>query len=381
AAVYEEKSWFDQAISSLQKAISLDPSIAESYVMMTAVCLQQNDSVGADKAIADGLKRLPQNPFLLFTVASLKYQQKDTNGALKAVSEILSLHPDHAMTYTFDAQIQTQLKNWAAVKKDLDSLLSLERPIPSALDFVSLLNYKLNSVDRYKTLIQRANVNRELGDFQSALSDAKDAIKLKSGEASGYFELARSTYLLEKFEDACDAADSCVRLSRYLDQDMYFLQALASLAAMKPSATQFARNRFQWIIEHYNGSTFEPESNQSFLSAVYLLLMDKSRSDKSAQDELSPEVLKRLSEIPAGKWPSPMRDFLQGKIDEKQLYAAADTDLKRSQLHCMLGLKYFFEKRMSIANQQFEWVCKNSKKSCDEYPICQSYSRILTKKK
>lgn len=244
--------------------------------------------------------------------------------------------------------------DWASAKRELTNLLSIN-PLP------------FGPISRGNCLIRLASVNTNLNDFEAARNNILESVPISKD--SPYWYLAHSCYQCGRIDEAEQAMKSFHEHSAeynrpdLLEPDLIFLQAMIDLTR---DARKEACSELQNYLSRQEPSESCLEDDDVLRAPILLLMLGTSLNDEKAVSAAREE----LSKISEAKWPSQFASFLEGKGDKQALITAADTDIKKTQLHCFTGLKSWFENDSAQAKSEFEWVIQNGVKSIPEYTLC-----------
>lgn len=89
----------DGALDDLNKAVSINPKVAETYNGRAIARLQKGDSDGALADYEKAIELKPSLPSALSGRGYFRYQKRDFDGALSDFSKAIEFYPDYGETY------------------------------------------------------------------------------------------------------------------------------------------------------------------------------------------------------------------------------------------------------------------------------------------
>lgn len=176
------------------KAIEQNPFITDAYELRGVV--RQNLGMTTD-AIADyekALEMAPYNKGILFNKALAQEEIRDYEGADSTFRRLLKSYPAYSEGYLGRAKLLLAKGDTAAAKTDIDHALRLDK----------------NAVNGY---VMRADIAiNGSKDFEQALKDMDEAIKLQPKYAGFYINRAYLRHELDDFHGAMDDYDIALQL-------------------------------------------------------------------------------------------------------------------------------------------------------------------------
>lgn len=188
-------------------AIERNPFITDAYEIRGVA--RQNQGKHAE-AIADydtALSQLPDNRGIMFNKALAQEEVNDLQGALDTYNKILASHPGYDNAYIGRAKVSLAMKDTIAAKADLDKAIEINK----------------NSSNAYA---MRADIAiKSSKDFNSALADMNEAIKLQPRFAGYFINRAFLRYNLDDYFGAMADYDYALTLDP-LNTVAYFNRGL-----------------------------------------------------------------------------------------------------------------------------------------------------------
>lgn len=276
AKPYLAKAYFFRSIAKLNledyrgaeedatTAIEINPYLTDAWEVRGVA--RQN--LGKDaEAIADydkALELLPRNRQLLFNKALALQDVKDIEGADSTFRELLEYYPNFDSGYIGRARLNLEKKDTVAASADIDKALSINK----------------NALNAY---IIRADIaiNRSQ-DFESALADMNEAVRLQPRLAGLYVNRAYLRYKLDDFFGAMADFDYALQLDP-LNETALFNR---SLLEMETAANDKALEDLNRIIE-LNPANTRAYYNRSIVNNA------KGEYARAAQD-----ISKVIEEVP-----------------------------------------------------------------------------------
>ena len=208
AKPYLAKPYFLRAIAKLNledytgaevdasKAIDLNPYLTDAWEVRGVARQNLGNSAGAITDYDHALELIPRNRQLLFNKAMAQDDVKDFVGADSTYSALLTYYPGFDNGYLGRARLRLEQADTTAALADIDKALSINR------------NAFNGYIMRADILIHRNE------DFQSALSDMDEAVKLQPRMAGLYVNRAYLRYRLDDYFGAMADFDYAIELDR-----------------------------------------------------------------------------------------------------------------------------------------------------------------------
>lgn len=165
-------------------AIERNPFIADAYEVRGVARQNLGNPQGAIADYNRALELLPENRGLLYNKALAQQDVKDFDGASDTYAQLLKAYPGYENAYLGRAKLRLELGDTIPAKADLDKALEINKNLAGAY-------------------VLRAGIYLDGGaDFQNALSNLDEAIKLLPREAGLYINRAYARYKLDDFDGA-----------------------------------------------------------------------------------------------------------------------------------------------------------------------------------
>jgi tetratricopeptide (TPR) repeat protein len=173
AAAYEAADHKDNAEAMYRQAISLEPTLADTYVSLARLYAGQGRLEEEQALYEQGLAAAPTSGTLYVAYAESLLNKGDQEGAddLLVIAEQVS---PKAETLVARAAVYSGLREYDAVMRDLQAAVQKE---PGNLE----------------AMIALGDLHRDLGDTKKAQHWYAEASKLSPGIAAGRLRLSRLT--------------------------------------------------------------------------------------------------------------------------------------------------------------------------------------------
>ena len=306
AKPYLAKAYFFRSIAKLNledyrgaeedasKAIELNPYLTDAWEVRGVA--RQNLGMNTE-AIADydqALELLPRNRQLLFNKALALHDIHDIEGADSTFRELLEYYPGFDSGYLGRARLSLEKQDTVAAVADIEKALSINK----------------NALNAY---IMRADVAiNQAKDFESALADMNEAIRLQPRHAGLYVNRAYLRYELDDFFGAMADFDYALQLDP-LNETALFNRALLE---METAANDKALEDLNRIIE------LNPLNTRAYYNRAIV------NSAKGLNRDAIADISKVIEEVPELPEPYYMRAQLYYELKELN---NADRDYKRAE--------------------------------------------------
>lgn len=159
---------FSGAEADADEAIKRNPFLSDAYEVRGVARQNLGNYQGAIDDYDKALSQLPDNRGIMFNKSLAQSETGHNDEALATLDRLIEAHPGFDAAYTGRAKVRLAVKDTVNARADLDRALSLNP----------------NSANAY---VMRADISmRSDGNFQAALNDMNEAIKLQPRFA-GYF--------------------------------------------------------------------------------------------------------------------------------------------------------------------------------------------------
>ena len=140
------------------------------------------------------------------------FQDGDFSGAIRSYSDCINLDPEVAEPYFLRGNARSAIKEYADAIQDYTS--ATRHKNRTFLDFGldRHIEIELGNPFLYMVIFNRANAEAELDDFEGALSDYSESIRLHPDSAESFFNRGNTRMDLYKFEEAVGDYDRAFSL-------------------------------------------------------------------------------------------------------------------------------------------------------------------------
>ena len=223
---------YESAIGDYDKAIQLKPNFAEAYVNCCNAKYRLGDSKGAADSYSKAVGIHPDSAEIYYNRCYAKYNVsnyecvfmdfdtakinlRDYNAVLADYEEIIRFNPEDANAYTNRGKVKYYLGNYEAAIEDFDEAILIRlNLIDSVLTLLSKIDYYDDRVERglrdidslqmylIVTYLNRGLAKAKLGDYEAAIENYNEVIRLKPYFAIAYYYRGLAYEILGKKEEA-----------------------------------------------------------------------------------------------------------------------------------------------------------------------------------
>ncbi len=156
--------------------IERNPYFNNVFYLRGVVRQQMQNYSGAIEDYLEGLKHSPSNRDLLNNLAIAYTQSEQYDAALASYNEVISNYPSYAPAYLTRGQFHIIQGDTLAARADYDKAIELNKNISEAYELRAMLRVKYDN------------------DYQGALQDMNDAVRLNPKRAETYINRALIRY-------------------------------------------------------------------------------------------------------------------------------------------------------------------------------------------
>lgn len=175
--VHRRKNQFPDAIQDLNRALQVTPRSAPAYATLGKVKLESRDHPGAYEALVRAQQLDPKNVEAIISMASLLYLTNQPQEAIEEVDKAIALDPFHGMAFVTRAHARVDHKDFQGALADFNQALRLA---PGDA--------------RANLLVGRGDAHFRLGQTARAIADYRKAL-----EATPPSEFARSSLMIATY--------------------------------------------------------------------------------------------------------------------------------------------------------------------------------------
>jgi tetratricopeptide (TPR) repeat protein/S1-C subfamily serine protease len=226
SSILEELSKYEEALKSIEVAISLKPDDLILRHQKATILLGQKN-YAASIAIETDLIRIKPEWFFYSMRGLAKQRMGDYKGALKDTDLVIQLNPNNGLNYAFRSLCKLQLGDYKGALKDADRAIEINPE--NDLNYVAISSVKLFLQD-YKGALKdanraieinprngdhysnRGNIKAVTGDNKGAISDFSKAIQLNPKNSYYYSSRASIKYKLGEKVEAINDANKAIQI-------------------------------------------------------------------------------------------------------------------------------------------------------------------------
>jgi tetratricopeptide (TPR) repeat protein len=232
-----------------------------------------------------------------------------------------------------------------------------------------LKNYDYTEAIRLNSRYALAFNNRGLAwqenqDHDNAIQDYNEAIRLDPNNALAFRNRGGAWREKYDFDKAVKDYNEAIRLDpKYVRA--FYGRSVVKLSDRRDGAAADCRRVLE--LEGPTGSL-----------GVYAVIVGHLAARFAKDDAAAKEFLGHAGKLKAD-WPKPVVDHLAGTIDAVALLKLADTDDKRTEARCFLGLKLIADGKADVAEPHLEWVRDHGTKGYVQYGMAVAELKRLAK--
>ena len=230
------------------------------------------------------IQRMDDPSYYLFQ-ANQFYQQGDYDGAINCYDDCIRLVPDVSELYFLRGNAKAEKKDYHGAKLDYD--LAIENQDRPHLSLRSHSNIRFNPNIHYPIYFNRGNVKSELEDYEGAIEDYTEAIRLYPKEwgkrSDFFFNRANANTMLKRFEDAIADYDEAIHLG---SSEAYFNKGNVLIITGRFSE---ALSCYDEVIKKEAGNS-GAVSNRNATKAILDGIKDKAFQSHFSPENMSTEV-------------------------------------------------------------------------------------------
>ena len=185
---------YQGAEQDCDKALDINPFIVDAY-QVRGIARQTLGKLS--EAVSDydmGLKYLPEEKVFLINKAICQEELKEYDASAATYDRLLKLFPNYDRAYLARAQLMLAKGDTVSARTDVDKCISLNKTIPASY------------------VIRSEIAIRHDGDYQAALNDMNQAIKLEPHYAGYFINRGFMKYKLEDYFGAMADYDYALEL-------------------------------------------------------------------------------------------------------------------------------------------------------------------------
>jgi Flp pilus assembly protein TadD len=134
ARTYLVEDHVDGAVTTLQRALELEPDDQETLVLLVDVLVAS----GRDAEAQPYMAKLPAgagvDPVTFLNLGIKRYNEGDLEGAMQQFQRVVAEHPETAIAYFYRGLAHLALEKPAEAKADFEKFIALEPEHPKAAE-------------------------------------------------------------------------------------------------------------------------------------------------------------------------------------------------------------------------------------------------------
>ncbi|MFC1676146.1 tetratricopeptide repeat protein [Planctomycetota bacterium] len=229
---YSDCGELDSALTALERAVEINPSLAESRVNLGNIYLQKEWVKDAIDQYRIALRIKPNDPKAHNNLGNAYLQYEWLNEAIDEYKKSIKLDPKFVDAYKNLAIAYSKNRMYSDARRILERVLPLDS----------------KDSDCYKQL---GDIDRELGNYDQAISNYKKSLRLDRNLAESHFGIAMCYYGTERIDKAIQEYKKALDI----EPDM-------TAAMMNLGNIYFSRKKYDDAIEYYKkANRVRPEDN------------------------------------------------------------------------------------------------------------------------
>ena len=176
---------FEEAIQSLDKAITIEPNFSDAYLYRALVYYALEDYEKGKKDWLLLLKKEPANPLYLEFYAHNRYRAKDFSEAIATYQKLIEKYPNKIDLYIYSAGAKREALDYDAAIIDLQNALKIDSKSSFANEE---LGNVFSSQEKYELAIEQFNLGlkymseEEIPAIRANIHDSRGEAFLKIGK-------------------------------------------------------------------------------------------------------------------------------------------------------------------------------------------------------
>jgi tetratricopeptide (TPR) repeat protein len=234
------------------------------------------------------------------------------------------------------------------------------------------------------TLLESGNTGEALKKFELVLEANTHDLSARLGQAMIFAEQQRHTDAFKAFDRIVDQHPrhafawngrglAAFNMENFDEALLSFKQATAEQPLngfFYESLAWTLMCRGQWQEAAQSAKQATLMYHKSRENSAYPLLIAYFSYLETGDQQNAQTTLRYASENkPLNQWPSPVVDYLQGKLSEPELISYVTNTTQETEAHTYIGLKLRNDGRLDDAKQHLSWVAQNGDPRVFEYTL------------
>jgi tetratricopeptide (TPR) repeat protein len=209
-----DRKLYKEAISSLKKAISMDPDYGEAYINLAIAYAETNDNQRAIETLESALEKSSDKDYLIYINMAQIYKRFDNKEAEKVYKKSISVNP-----YFQDAYFKLGEFYWDMRKYDLAA-----ENLKKGLELQNLKSYYYNALKKgLKTYADYPDVISSLRKLDEE-GPSEEIMQKYDSMVFDFYYLKNNPYIAKKY----DQLGICfLRLKEYAKASESFKQSIS----------------------------------------------------------------------------------------------------------------------------------------------------------
>jgi len=246
------------------------------------------------------------------------------------------------------AKLALLYEHGEGTKKDLAKAAALHEKAREQLKVV-----KASSATDY---FARAGAWQDANEFELALKDYSEAIRLKPDSRAAYLARGVDFQAIGDNVSACRDMDATIKLDPAC-ASAYLIRAFSELGLAKYA---FALKDVNSVI----ALSPAPDSGRTYAELIGALA-SRALHDESGAERMLDDAIANTDE---NVWPNPILRFLRHRINEVEFAKYARGFSRSTEVHFYTGMEQLIAGRNADALPHFKWIKENGDRAFYEYP-------------
>jgi tetratricopeptide (TPR) repeat protein len=204
---YAEQGRWDNAYEVFTGILRKDPGCVAAYINRANVCFSKGDFKQALADYNEALRLDPANVLAYAGRAGLYRIQGDLEPALADSNEAIRLDPGYGAAYYTRGTVYHLLKDYENTRADWEHALRLNAELAFIKESLEALRQ-----EAAQDALSRGEVLAAQGEWEFALEDYNEALRLNSGDAGAYVKRGEAHAALSEWKDALADYREAVRI-------------------------------------------------------------------------------------------------------------------------------------------------------------------------
>jgi tetratricopeptide (TPR) repeat protein len=259
---------YQGALQDYEAAIEINPKEKMYYADKAYALIQLKHYDEAILAVEEALRLDPncqiavdRKAFALNERGNSKYNANDYQGALQDFEAAIKINPQEKLYYTNKANVLLRLNHYDEAILAAEEALRIDP------------NYQFAKDGKALALSARSNIKYNAMDYQGALQDSEDAIKINHQEKLYYTNKADALIRLNRYDEAMLAAEEALRI----DPNYQFMNDQKAQALNVRGSIKYTARDFQGALQDFEAAIeINPREKVHHINKASVLVALKS---------------------------------------------------------------------------------------------------------